>query len=1047
MNSKGLINLSLILLASIIIVVGGSVWVDKKVEDINLSAVSGTREWVYNFGTKLVRSLSTTQGTLISNTGATATTTTDALEVMGGATVDQGTTTSWAIDDITGSTQCLQVDTNGTITGTGSTCGGVSGQAWEDTGFTVSTIGPTTTNAGIYVTGSSTIDSTLVINGTTTIDADDNVLVVNTNENRVGILTDTSTSTLQVVGDFHVQDDNGGVGLHWDATNRQVSVGGIAAVPNLFNLVSDTYGETLYVKFTGREDDGTAQAGRIAFDPDTGTLGALSLLGADVGIGTETPTVGFEVTGAGHRGMMFGSTADGFNAFFQWAQNSTALYTMGYRDAGDVFNINVGASFGNDFAIANSGNVGMQTLTPTSTLSVIGSTYFQGNSTSTGEAIVFNNIGGSGGDLKIDANGRIFEGSDVSSAGEQAWEDAGFTVTAITPTTSNAGIFVQGSSTIAADFRVDGNATTTGDLKVNGVVRFSDALTQTMDANSTVTSTTSFIELSSASDIQLVSLPNIATGTQGQILYITNSGSFEIEFQDHGDLSGSGFHAHGGDPVLAPEQIMTMIYEENTPGPGWLIQSHPNLSITGDAETLNVRNVSGSAIASGKVVYATGFTANRTTVDLADADDATLMPAIGITTSVINNNANGVIAISGDFKGVDTSGFTVGDPLYVDTTAGELVNARPSADFIQKFGEVLSSAVNGNILVVGAGRTNDVPWDFTADEINATTTQFDNTTIYQKLSVATTSPSDGWGMAVGTTTIFGNNLFVSGTVNILGAVTLNTALTVPNGGTGATTLTDGGILLGSGAGAITPLGQATNGQLPIGSTGADPVLAAITGTGYLTVTNGAGTIAMSVANTAAWFDFGLTNVLTPTSTGAGILVNAASSTLTNLTISDSLQIPNGTAPTVNAIGELALDQTSNQVLIATSTEASWPGVLRTRQRLFAFAVPSTSDDWINSDGSATTLPWEADGFTVTSVMCSATGTPDTGNLNYTLTLTDTTNHFTAIECGSDAPTAPGTTTATNRTLTAGESFEARYSNKTGTIDKAIISIFGTYTRD
>ncbi len=66
------------------------------------------------------------------------------------------------------------------------------------------------------------------------------------------------------------------------------------------------------------------------------------------------------------------------------------------------------------------------------------------------------------------------------------------------------------------------------------------------------------------------------------------------------------------------------------------------------------------------------------------------------------------------------------------------------------------------------------------------------------------------------------------------------------GGTGAATLTDHGILLGSGTDAITPLGVATNGQLPIGSTGADPVLAALIGTANrITVANGAGTITLS----------------------------------------------------------------------------------------------------------------------------------------------------------------------------------------------------------
>lgn len=62
-----------------------------------------------------------------------------------------------------------------------------------------------------------------------------------------------------------------------------------------------------------------------------------------------------------------------------------------------------------------------------------------------------------------------------------------------------------------------------------------------------------------------------------------------------------------------------------------------------------------------------------------------------------------------------------------------------------------------------------------------------------------------------------------------------------------TNATNHGILLGSGASAITPLGVATHGQLPIGSTGADPVLAPITGTtNQITVTNAAGSITLSI---------------------------------------------------------------------------------------------------------------------------------------------------------------------------------------------------------
>jgi hypothetical protein len=73
-------------------------------------------------------------------------------------------------------------------------------------------------------------------------------------------------------------------------------------------------------------------------------------------------------------------------------------------------------------------------------------------------------------------------------------------------------------------------------------------------------------------------------------------------------------------------------------------------------------------------------------------------------------------------------------------------------------------------------------------------------------------------------------------------------LIVGKGGTGVVTLTDHGILLGSGTDAVTPLGVATNGQLPIGSTGADPVLATLSEGEGIDITNGAGTISIAGEN-------------------------------------------------------------------------------------------------------------------------------------------------------------------------------------------------------
>lgn len=104
-----------------------------------------------------------------------------------------------------------------------------------------------------------------------------------------------------------------------------------------------------------------------------------------------------------------------------------------------------------------------------------------------------------------------------------------------------------------------------------------------------------------------------------------------------------------------------------------------------------------------------------------------------------------------------------------------------------------------------------------------------------------------------------------------GAVTVAGTLVVANGGTGATTLTDGGILLGSGTGAVTALAQATNGQLLIGSTGADPILATLASAGgTVTITNSAGGINLEAAASVSGAN--------PTATVSGTAVNGVATT-------------------------------------------------------------------------------------------------------------------------------------------------------------------------
>ena len=139
-----------------------------------------------------------------------------------------------------------------------------------------------------------------------------------------------------------------------------------------------------------------------------------------------------------------------------------------------------------------------------------------------------------------------------------------------------------------------------------------------------------------------------------------------------------------------------------------------------------VKNTSGATIAKGAPVYATGTVGATSVVEiaLADADVTAKMPAIGLTTSELADNASGYVTVVGTVRGVDTSAYTVNQTLYVSTTPGVLTGTKPTGttELIQGIGRVTRVASNGGeILVLGAGRTNDVPNAIDAEKLTAGT--------------------------------------------------------------------------------------------------------------------------------------------------------------------------------------------------------------------------------------------------------------------------------------------------------------------------------------
>ena len=149
---------------------------------------------------------------------------------------------------------------------------------------------------------------------------------------------------------------------------------------------------------------------------------------------------------------------------------------------------------------------------------------------------------------------------------------------------------------------------------------------------------------------------------------------------------------------------------------------------------------------------------------------------------------------------------------YIDDAAGGLTNQSVKGDHVDSTAEdfVFDDAYKGS----------------SADAVKA-----DSILVTaQTVRLAIEDSLNGYGDLAGNREITGN------------WVNTTNPWVVNEGGTGAATFTDGGILLGSGTGAITALGAAANGEIPIGDGTTDPQLATITAGEGIDITNGAASI-------------------------------------------------------------------------------------------------------------------------------------------------------------------------------------------------------------
>jgi len=159
-----------------------------------------------------------------------------------------------------------------------------------------------------------------------------------------------------------------------------------------------------------------------------------------------------------------------------------------------------------------------------------------------------------------------------------------------------------------------------------------------------------------------------------------------------------------------------------------------------------------------------------------------------------------------------------------------------------------------------------------------------------------------------------------------GQVDLGTDVTgtlpVTNGGTGAATLTDGGILLGSGTGAITALAQPTDGQLPIGNTGSDPTMATITAGANISVVNGGGSITISSSATGVTWNE-VTGTSQTASVNNGYICNNAA--LVTVTLPDTAALGSIVEVTGKGAGGWKIAQNAGETIYWDESNSTTTG--------------------------------------------------------------------------------------------------------------------------
>ena len=282
-----------------------------------------------------------------------------------------------------------------------------------------------------------------------------------------------------------------------------------------------------------------------------------------------------------------------------------------------------------------------------------------------------------------------------------------------------------------------------------------------------------------------------------------------------------------------------------------------NITITAAGSTLSdtvtvAKGGTGATTLDNLITLGTHTTGNYVAT-IADAGNSAITVANSGSESAaitldIADNAVGIAELAGIARGKIIVGDASGNPALL--AAGD----EDQVLTIDSSGDAVWAAVTGGSTLTDEQVQDKVGAMFSGNTETGITATYQDADGTIDLVVGTLNQDTTGNAATATAletarTINGTSFDGTGNITITAAgSTLSDTVTVAKGGTGATSLTDGGVLLGSGTDAITATAVLGNGELLIGDNSTDPAVATLTEGSNVTITNGAGTITIAAAN-------------------------------------------------------------------------------------------------------------------------------------------------------------------------------------------------------